>query len=282
MVDGLQSGPRSRFVALPAIGAFYLAGSAASGVALELWTSGRIVFQGPPRFEPTLAVAAFVGAFVGWRLGRWRGVLAGLLYGLFGFLLTLLYPLEMGLRCGAGEPAACRLVGDLDFVIPQSWLIPGAVLGVVAARLTRWPVPALRVLEAFGIVALVAGFLLPIEASTLRALLARPDGIYWYGDLESAIRLGLQFASAVIVAMLLVRRSRDPRRDGLLVAGLLVLLALPEIAYQLRFPEGGLEFVSRGRRLVMALLIVLSTFGARTSTPSERHRSPDPVTPQLV
>lgn len=243
--------------ALAAIGAFHLAAVLAGGVALELWTSGRIVFSsGPPRFEPTLAVAAFAGAFVGWQLGRWRGLLGPFAYALFTFLLTLRYPVENAVRCAGGQVAACPYAWDLDFVIPQSWLVPGFVAGVVLARLVTWRVPSPALFEAAAVIALVVRPLIVIEEQALRAILLGPDGIHWYPDVESALRIALQLGAAVGAGIVLARRSARPVRDALVLAGLLIVAALPEVAYQIRFPEQGVEVASRFRRFAMAALVI--------------------------
>lgn len=230
--------------ALAGIGAFHLAGILAGGVALELWTSGRIVFtSGPPRFEPTLAVSALAGAFVGWRLGRWRGLLGPLAYALFAFLLTLRYPVENAIRCAGGEAAFCPGAWDLDFVIPQSWLVPGFVAGVGPARLAPWRVPSPALFEATAVIALAVSPVIVVEELVLRAILIGPDGIHWYVDAESAVRIAIQLAAAVGAGLVLARRSAQPVRDALVLAGLLILAALPEVAYQVRYPEASIEGV---------------------------------------
>lgn len=255
--------------ALAGIGAFHLAGMLAGGVALELWTSGRIVFSsGPPRFEPTLAVAALAGAFVGWRLGRWRGLLGPFAYALFTFLLTLRYPVENAVRCAGGDAAFCAGAWDLDFVIPQSWLVPGFVAGVVVARLVPWRVPSLALFEAASVIALVVSPVIVIEEIVLRAILIGRDGIHWYADSESALRIALQLAAAVGAGSVLARRSSQPARDALVLAGLLTLAALPEVAYQVRYPEGSIEGLSRFRRFPMALLVIVATVATVRTRPT--------------
>jgi hypothetical protein len=126
------------FVMLAATGAFYLAYGVASGIGFDLWTSGRLVFRtGPPRLEPTLAFGALAGAFVGWRLGGWRGLLGAMVLPAVGVIRTVQYPVNGLIECARGHAAYCAAASDLDFVLPQLWLVPGFVLGTIAAIVFR-------------------------------------------------------------------------------------------------------------------------------------------------
>jgi len=248
------------FAALAGLGAFSLAYGVVLGIGFVLWTSRLLVFpnSGPPRFEPLLAVGAFAGAYVGWRLGRWRGLLGVIAYGLFSFLLTLEYPIQMAMACVGGNPGACRL--DLDFVIPQLWLVPGGALGLLLARVSTWTPRLIPVLEAYGVMALSGAFI-QIEWRLAQALLFRPDGVYWYEGLEASLQLAVSAAFAIAAALVLAGRSVEPRRDGLILAGSLALLGLSQVIYQLQYPESDpVRIAQRLSGYVIAGLILLLTF----------------------
>jgi hypothetical protein len=166
------------FVVLAAIGAFYLGYGVASGIGFDLWTSGRLVFRsGPPRLEPTLAVGALAGAFVGVRLGGWRGLLGAMVLPAVGVIEALHYLIIPTIECAQGNAGFCAAASDLDFVIPQLWLVPGLVLGTIAAVVFRPRIPFRTELEAAGVLALAG----PIRY--LEAVLPQYVGFGPHGEL---------------------------------------------------------------------------------------------------
>lgn len=247
------------FAGLAAVGAFFIAYGIASGIGFDLWTSGRLVFRsGPPRLEPTLAVGAFFGAFVGFRLGGWRGALGAVLFALVGAVGVLQYFIPY-VQCAKGEPVYCGYIADLDFVIPQLWLVPGLVLGVLTALALRPRIPFTTVLEAAGVFALAGPVrylesVLPIYLPFMHG----PDGGGLYLDAKIALGIVTTLAAALIASVYLVRRTTRPLGAGLLLALVLALLALPQLTYQLRFPANGLELIERLGFLFAAALIAVT------------------------
>jgi PGF-CTERM motif protein len=210
------------FAALAAIGAFWSVQSVLVGIAYVLLVVG--VFHresGPPRFEPTLLPAAFAGAFVAVRLGGWRGLLGLLAFASIPFIRALTYPIGAAIDCSHGNIDACRGATDLDFVLPQAWLLPGFAMGVLAAVLTRAQVPRRVELEAFGPIALVQfllGYVLPL--------------IRGYPT-PSAFDIVVTVIGLLAAAYILARRSSNPTRSALIVAGVLLLLVVPLIIFEL-------------------------------------------------
>lgn len=244
---------------LAAIGAFYVAHGVGQAIGFELWTSGRLVFSGPPRFEPTVAVGTAVGGFVAWRLAGWRGLL-----GLVAFaalrLLGWLFFFAAGARCLAGGSQQCAYWASFfEFEIAQLWLVVGVVVAVLAALVARPRIPLRPALEAAGVLGLAgpvraAIVLLPIEFGSF------PQGIP--PTLLQALMLAdfAFFLAAGVVAGLLLRRgASEPARMGRVLAVAVVLLASPELTAQLRFPAAGVEAVVRIGGIVVALLIVAIT-----------------------
>lgn len=263
---------RLLFVVLAAIGAYFIAYGVASGIGFELWTSGKITFPpGPPRLEPTLAVGTFAGGFVAWRLGGWRGVLAFGAVGVIGALRHL-FPL---IQCVSGDAAICQAMTDLDFVIPQLWLVPGLTLGVFAANLVRVEIPLRAELEAAGVFALAGPirFLVAYLPSILPSFHGA-DGALLYRDELRALDVALVLAAALLTAIFLVRRSRRPGRSGRLLAAMITVVALPWLTYQLRYPvTETVELVGRLSYLVAAALILIRhspAFGDRAIAAADR------------
>lgn len=248
------------FAGLAAVGAFYIAYGIAVGIGFDLWTSGRLVFRsGPPRLEPTLAVGAFFGAFVGFRLGGWRGALGAVLFALAGAVGVFHYFIPI-VQCAKGEPGYCGYIADLDFVIPQLWLVPGLILGVLTALALRPRIPFTTVLEAAGVFALAEPVrhleaVLPIYLPFMHG----PDGSGLYHDTMIALGIVTTLAAASIASVYLVRRTRRPLGAGRLLALVLAALALPQLTYQLRFPTNGLELIDRLGFLFAAALIAITT-----------------------
>jgi hypothetical protein len=264
----MTSRQRQLVALLAACGAYFLAYGVASGVGLELWISGRFgVPSGPPRLEPTLAIGTFVGGFVAWRLGGWRGVLAFTAVGILGALRHLIPVIQ----CVAGDAAVCAGMTDLDFVIPQLWLVPGLLLGVITGNLVDVAIPLRTELVALGGFAL-AGILrfvvasLPIYLPFFRG----SDGLFLYWDVTLAIDVALVVAAALLAALFLRRSSTRPRRSGLLLAGVFVSLGLLRLYYTLRY-AGGLETLQMIGQLsdFIAAAVILIV----TSLPSVTPRS---------
>jgi stage V sporulation protein SpoVS len=180
------------------------------------------VAAGPPRLEPALLPAAFAGAFVGVRLGGWRGLLCLVAFASVGVVRYLTYPIGAALDCARGVTEVCRGATDFDFVVPQAWLLPGFVAGVLAAVMTRARVPLRVELEALGAVAFLplVGYALPLSRGF--------DAPSVFDVLGASLGL---LAAAIIMA----RRSSDPMRSGFIVASALLLLAVPYLTYILWF-----------------------------------------------
>ena len=247
------------FVAFAGIGAFYLGYGVASGVGFELWTSGQLVFRsGPPRLEPTLAVGALFGAFVGWRLGGWRGVLGAMVLPAVGVILTLQYPVRGMIECARGNAAYCAAASDLDFVIPQLWLVPGLVLGTIAAIVFRPRIPFRTELEAAGVLAL-AGPIRYLEAVLPQYVAFGPHGEFVYPSWVTVLEIVTLLIAALFAAMLLLRRAARPRRAGVVLALAVAVLTLPQVTYQLRYPAGDIDLIVRlGGFLAAAVVLVVT------------------------
>jgi hypothetical protein len=251
-----------RFVVLAAMGAFYIGYGVANGIGFDLWTSGRLVFRsGPPRLEPTLAVGALAGAFVGVRLGGWRGVLGAMVLPAVGVIETLQYPVNGMIECARGNAAYCAAASDLDFVIPQLWLVPGFVLGTIAALVFRPRIPFRTELEAAGMLAL-AGPVRYLEAVLPQyvGFLRGPHGELLYLSEMTVLENVTLLVAALFAAMLLLRRASRPRRAGVVLAVAVAILALPELAYQLRYPVSEtMELTNRLSGFLAAALILVVT-----------------------
>lgn len=247
------------FVVLAAIGAFYVAHGIAEGIGFELWTSRRLVFIGPPRFEPTLAFGGAAGAFVVWRLAGWRGFLGLVAFAALSVLGPLRYFIPAA-RCVAGDSQQCAYWGDVfGFSVAQLWLVVGLVIGALAALVARTRIPLRPELEAAGVLGLAGPVRFAVAALPLY-LGSFPQGIP-NTLLQTLLLADLAvFVAAGAVAGLVVRRrASEPRRVGLLLAVALALLTIPELTYQLRFPVTGLEEVDRLGGFLVALVIALVT-----------------------
>jgi hypothetical protein len=253
------------FVALAAIGTYFVAYGIASGVALDFWSSGRLgIPSGPPRLEPTLAVGTFAGGFVAWRLGGWRGVLAFAALGVIGALRHLIPVIQ----CAAGDAAICKAMKDLDFVIPQLWLVPGLVLGVTVATFVRAQIPLRFELEALGVFALALPVRWVVASLPFYLPLFRDsDGLLRYRDELLAVDVALVVAAALWAAVFLLRRSTRPRDAGLLLAAVLVVLGLLRLRYLLVYAPGGdtLELIDQLSDFLAAALIVVVTAFSQAS-----------------
>jgi hypothetical protein len=241
------------FVVLAAIGAFYVAYGVAEGIAFDLWTGGQLVFSGPPRLEPTLAAGSAAGAFVAWRLAGWRGLLGLVAFAALGLLGPLRYFIP-AVRCVAGDRQQCAYWGDLfGFSIAQLWLVVGLVVGVVAALVARPRIPFRTALEAAGVLGLAG----PVRfaAEVLPLYLGPP--VVPNGELQllGVADLAIVLAAGVVAGLVVRRRASDTRLTGLALAVVVVLLTLPAMRYQLRFPASGLEEVVRLGGFLVALVI---------------------------
>jgi|GEM_PF-3569603 len=252
------------FVVLAAIGAFYAGYGVANGIGFDLWTSGRLVFRGgPPRLEPTLAVGALAGAFVGVRLGGWRGLLGAMALPIVGVIGTLQYPINGMIECARGHAASCAAASDLDFVIPQLWLVPGLVLGTIGALIFRLRIPFRTELEAAGVLAL-AGPIRYLEAVLPQyvGFLRGPNSELLYRNEMMLLEIATLLVAALLAAILLLRRAARPRRAGAVLALAVAVLALPWLAYQLRYPET--EMLAATERLsgflAAALIVIVTVF----------------------
>src|SRR5437867_3715110 len=248
---------RLAFVMLAAIGAYFLAYGVASGFGLELWSSGRFgIPSGPPRLEPTLAVGTFAGSFVGWRLGGWRGVLAFAAVGVVGALRHLI-PL---IQCAAGDAATCEGMKDFDFVIPQLWLVPGLVLGVLVANFVRVQIRLRIELQALGVYALTLPVRFVVASLPVYLPFLRPAERF---QQFLAVDVALVVVGALLAAAFLLRRSTRPRRAGLLLAAVFVVVGLLRLDYLLRY-AGELETLTLIDQLsdfvAAALILVVTAF----------------------
>ena len=275
---------RSLFLVwLAGIGAFFLAYGVASGIGFDLWTSGRLVFRsGPPRLEPTLSVGAFAGMFVGFRLGGWRGGLGSVAFALIGLIGGLGYFVPY-VQCAAGDANVCRYLLDLDFVIPQLWLVPGFVLGVFAALVLRPRIPFRSGLEAAGVFALAG----PIRYALGRLVLPyvpffhSPNSGLVHLDVLTALDIATVLAGALLASILVLRRATRPRRAGFVLATAIAILAVPQLTYQLRYPVNDtLELTQRLSFFLAAALILVVTAGwglmtnAHVAPPGDRAPRP--------
>lgn len=109
----------------------------------------------------------------------------------------------------------------MDFVLPQAWLLPGFAMGVLAAVLTPVRVPLRVELEAFAPIALVQ-FLLGYVLPLMRGY-----------PTPSAFAVLVTVIGLLAVACILARRSSNPTRSALIVAGVLLLLVVPLIIFEL-------------------------------------------------
>jgi hypothetical protein len=266
----------SLFAALAGIGAYFVAYGVASGIGFDLWTSGRLVFPvGPPRLEPTLAVGALAGAFVGFRLGGWRGALGPVLFALASVIGGLRFFIPL-FECAFGDAVQCRGLLDLDFVIPQLWLVPGFVLGVLLALRFRPRVPCRTELEAAGVFAFSVpiSYLLFVIPAYL-PFFQGSDRSFLYVDQLTLLNVGVTLVAAVLAAALLIRRAKRPRQAGLVLTLVIAMLALPQLTYQIRFPASGVDLIERLRFLPSAGIILAITlaWGPRRGVPVAGQRA---------
>ncbi|MDQ2951644.1 MAG: hypothetical protein M3R54_05220 [Chloroflexota bacterium] len=238
------------FAALAAVGAFWLVEGVLVGIALVLlWLRVFHREYGPPRFEPTLLPAAFVGAFVAVRLGGWRGLLGLLAFASVPLIHALTYPISAALDCSHGNTDVCRFATDLDFVLPQAWLLPGLALGGLAALTTRTGLSVRVELEALAPIALLAqlvNYVLPLRR-----------GYPGPSSFDIAVTLLGSFASAYILA----RRSPAPLRSALIIAGALLLLTIPWITYFLWFnTDSEMDLWQRWPSFAGPVVLVMATY----------------------
>ena len=274
----MSSRGSSLFAALAGIGAFFVAYGVASGIGLDLWTSGRLVFPfGPPRLEPTLAVGALAGAFVGFRLGGWRGALGPVLFALASVIGGLRFFIPH-FQCAFGDAVQCRGLLDLDFVIPQLWLVPGFLLGVLLALLLRPRIPFRTELEAAGVFAFTGPisylfFVIPAYLPFFQG----SDRSFLYVEQLTLLNVGVSLVAAVVAAALLIRRAKRPRQAGLALTIMIAMLALPQLTYQIRYPVSGVDLIERVRFLPSAAIILAITlvWGPRRGLPVAGQRAPE-------
>ena len=220
-------------------------------------------------------MGAFFGAFVGFRLGGWRGALGTVLFALVGAVGVLQYFIPYA-QCAKGEPGYCGYIADLDFVIPQLWLVPGLIFGVLMAVGLRPRIPFTTVLEAAGVFAL-AGPVRYLEAvlPIYLPFMHGPDGSVLYHDAEIALGIVTTLAAASIASVYLVRRTTRPLGPGLALALVMAALGLPQLTYQLRFPVGGLELIDRlGFFLAAGLIAVVAAVSSGRSARQQLLRAP--------
>jgi hypothetical protein len=246
------------FAALAGVGAFWLVQGVLVGVAVLLVSIGVFHHEsGPLRFEPTLLPAALAGAFAAWRLGGWRGLFGVVAFASVPFLRFLSYPLGAAIDCSHGATDACRAATDLDFVLPQAWLLPGLAIGVATAALTRARVPLRDEFAAAAPIALVhwVGYVLPM-------MLSDPA--------PSALDVITIVIGPLAGAYLLARRASHPMRSALFVAGVLLLVVVPWIVFTLRFnTQDARQWLS----LAGPVVLVIATF-VLSMTMSGRPRNP--------
>ena len=253
------------FAALAAIGAFWFVQSVLVAIALMLLVVG--VFHresGPLRLEPTLLPAAFEGAFVAVRLGGWHGFLGLLAFASIPFIRALTYPIGAAIDCSHGDIDACRGATDLDFVLPQAWLLPGFAMGVLTAVLTHARVPRRVELEAFAPIALVQ-FLLGYVVPLMQGY-----------PTPSAFAVVITVIGLLAGAYILARRSSNPTRSALIVAGVLLLLVVPLIIVELwsnADPPWDATLWHQWRSLAGPVLLVIAT-SALSMTSRGRRRDP--------
>jgi hypothetical protein len=255
------------FAVLAGIGAFWLAQGVLVGAAsVLLWMAVFHRESGPPRFEPTLLPTAFAGAFVAVRLGGWRGFLGVLAFASIPFTRALMYPIGSAIECSHGNIDACRGATDLDFVLPQVWLLPGFAMGVLAAVLTRARVPLQVELEALAPIALVqfvSNYLLPL-------MQGYPN--------PAAFDIVMTVVGLLAAGYILARRSSNRWRSALIVGGVLLLLDVPWVLYLLWFNrDRDLTLWSRWLSLASPVVLVIATRALSLAT--RRTGNPSDVTP---
>lgn len=256
------------FAVLAGTGAFYVFYGVAEGTLFELWTSGRLVFRGPPRFEPALAVGTAAGGFVAWRLAGWRGFLGLVAFAALGVLGPLRYFIPAA-RCLAGDSQQCAYWGDLfGFSVAQLWLVVGLVIGVLAALVARPRIPLRPALEAAGVLGLAGPVRFAVAVLPLY-LGSFPQGVP--NTLHQALMLAdlaVVLAAGVVAGLVVRRRAFEPRRVGLVLAVAVALLTLPALTYQLRVPAPGLEAVVRLGGFLVAVVIAVVVLPRRRSNVS--------------
>jgi hypothetical protein len=247
------------FSALAGIGAFWLVGGLLGGLGVVLlWVGVFHRESGPPRLEPTLLPAALIASFVAVRLGGWRAYLVLLAFASLGFIRAVSYPIGAAIDCSHGDTDACRGATDLDFVIPQAWLVPGLLGGALAAALIRGRVPLRVELEALSPFALAQAI-----------YIFAPMLVGYPGP--TAFEIVVSTVAVVVAAYLLARRSPHPSRSAVIVAGGLILLSVPWVIYALWFnrdPEFGL--LDRWPSFAAPILLVAAANGFSKLTRDDR------------
>ncbi len=260
---------------LAGIGAVFLTSAVLTGITVELWFLRVVVTDGPPpRIDELLLLKWFAGAFVAARLGGMRAVGVVGLYALALAALTIFrFAGEAPLQCAVVPRPNCstsvfdwmtRTPWVLEGLAGQLWTIPGFLLGVLAARMSRVSVPlsvGLAALSVFAIGIVLANYVTLIARYTVcfsSDFVARcidPEYLFWFA---AHIALG------AIASVVLIRLGGGPRH-ALILGGVLFVSYLPGPVHQIVMISGdGLPAVLGNLGAIAGVLtFVLLSFRAQ-------------------
>lgn len=202
----------SAWAELAGLGATTLTFSLVTGLLLELWAAGVITFRSAPGFTGAFIPALALGVVVARALGGWTATRGAVLF---------------------GAAAATRLLDfvDLETLFAYSAIPAGVVVGVVSAEiLGRRPVPLRVALEGAGVLGLAAAVSFLLDSA---ARLLRPVDPFTY------VSMALGLAAAVGAGIVIAERSARPRRDAVILAGALLLIALVRLPTFIASVAGG-------------------------------------------
>lgn len=228
---------------LAGIGAAFLTSVVLRGITSELWFLRIVVTDGPPpRVDELLLLTWFAGSLVASRLGGVRAVSILVLYALGVLSLTVFpFALEAPLQCALVPRPNCSTspfewIAQTPWVVKglagQLWIIPGLLLGVLAARVSRVSVslgPGLAALSIVAIGIVVANYVTLTAQYTVcfsSDFVARcidPEYLFWFA---AHITLGA-------IASVVLLRLRGGPRDALILGGVLVVAYLPGPVHQI-------------------------------------------------
>ncbi len=236
------------FGGLAGIGAAFLTGAIMSAITVELWFLRVVVTDGPPpRADELQLLTWLAGSFVAARLAGWRAVAIVCLYALGAMSLTIFrFALEAPLQCALVARLNCSanplewIAGTpwvLGGLMGQLWIIPGLLLGVLAAQVIRVPIPlrsGLAALSVFAIGIVIANHLTVIARYTV---CFSPDLILRCLDPEYLFWFAAHIALGAIASVVLIRLGGRPR-DALILGGVLLVAHLPGPVHQIVMISG--------------------------------------------
>lgn len=227
---------------LAGIGAAFLTSAVLTAVTNELWFLRIVITDGPPpRVDELLLLKWFAGSFVAARLGAKRAAAVVGVYALAVAALTILrFAIEPALQCALVPhpdcpPSALEWITGTPWVVEglrgHLWILPGLLLGVLAARTSRVRIPlssGLAALSVFAIGIVVANYLTWVARYSV---CFSSDFTARCIDPEYLFRFATHIALGAVASRVLIRVG-GTRRDALILGGILSLAYLPAPVHQ--------------------------------------------------